>query len=37
LQHLPKKPSTLAGFEPGSSIPQADVMSTAPRRQGPML
>jgi hypothetical protein len=28
------KPYTLAGFEPGSSDPEADVMSTAPRRQG---
>jgi hypothetical protein len=25
---------TLAGFEPGSSVPEADVMSTAPRCQG---
>jgi hypothetical protein len=24
----------LAEFEPGSSIPEADAMSTAPRRQG---
>jgi hypothetical protein len=28
------KPYTLAGFEPGSSVPEANVMSTAPRRQG---
>jgi hypothetical protein len=27
-----KKPYTLAGFEPGSSFPQADAMATAPRR-----
>jgi hypothetical protein len=25
------KPNTLAGFEPGYSIPEADAMSTAPR------
>jgi hypothetical protein len=25
---------TLAGFEPGSSVPEVDAMSTAPRRQG---
>jgi hypothetical protein len=25
---------TLAGFEPGSSVLEADAMSTAPRRQG---
>jgi hypothetical protein len=31
---LPKKPDTLAGFEPGSSVPKAKTMSTAPRRQG---
>jgi hypothetical protein len=24
----------LAGYEPGSSVPEADAMSTAPRRQG---
>jgi hypothetical protein len=30
---FPHKPNTLAGFEPGSSFPQADAMSTAPRRQ----
>jgi hypothetical protein len=29
-----KKPYTLAGFEPGLSDPQADAMTTAPRRQG---
>jgi hypothetical protein len=29
-----KKPNTLAGFEAGSSVPEADAMSTAPRRQG---
>jgi hypothetical protein len=28
------KPYTLAGFEPGSAVPEADAMSTAPRRQG---
>jgi hypothetical protein len=25
---------TLAGFEPGSFVPEANAMSTAPRRQG---
>jgi hypothetical protein len=25
---------TFAGFEPGTSDPEANVMSTAPRRQG---
>jgi hypothetical protein len=28
------KPYTLAGFEPGSAVSEADAMSTAPRRQG---
>jgi hypothetical protein len=28
-----KKPYTLAELEPGSSVPEADAMSTAPRRQ----
>jgi hypothetical protein len=28
------KTYTLAGFEPGSSVPEADAMSTAPRHQG---
>jgi hypothetical protein len=28
------KPYTLAGFEPGSAVFEADSMSTAPRRQG---
>jgi hypothetical protein len=28
------KPYTLAGFEPGSSVPEDDTMSIAPRRQG---
>jgi hypothetical protein len=26
------KPYTQEGFEPGSSVPEADAMSTAPRR-----
>jgi hypothetical protein len=26
---FPKKPNTLAGFEPGSSVPQADAMTSA--------
>jgi hypothetical protein len=29
-----KKTSTLAGFEPGSSVPEVDAMSTAPSNQG---
>jgi hypothetical protein len=33
LLRLPKKPYTLADFEPGSSVPEADAMSSAPRRQ----
>jgi hypothetical protein len=31
------KPYTLAGFEPGSAVSEADAMSTAPRRQGPSI
>jgi hypothetical protein len=31
---FPKKPYTPAGFEPGSSVPMVDAMSTAARRQG---
>jgi hypothetical protein len=31
-----KKRSSLAGFEPGSSDPETDAMSTAPRRPGQM-
>jgi hypothetical protein len=31
---LPKKPYTLAGFEPGSSVLVADAVSTMPRRLG---
>jgi hypothetical protein len=31
--YFPLKPYTLAGFEPGSSDPEADAMSTAPRRR----
>jgi hypothetical protein len=31
---FPKKPYTLAVFEPRSSVPEADTMSTAPCRQG---
>jgi hypothetical protein len=31
---FPKKRYTLAGFEPGSAVSEADAMSTAPRRQG---
>jgi hypothetical protein len=34
LLWFPKKPYTLAGFEPGSFIPEVNAMSTAPRRQG---
>jgi hypothetical protein len=35
LQCFPKNLTyTLAVFEPGSSVPQADAMTTAPRRQG---
>jgi hypothetical protein len=30
---FPLQPYTLAGFEPGSSVPEADAMSTAPRRR----
>jgi hypothetical protein len=29
-----RKPYTLAGFEPRSSVPEADAMSTAPGCQG---
>jgi hypothetical protein len=29
-----KKTFTLAGFEPGCSVLEADAMSTAPRRNG---
>jgi hypothetical protein len=32
IDMFPKKPNTLAGFEPGSSVPEADAMSTASRR-----
>jgi hypothetical protein len=31
---FPLKPCTPAGFEPGSFVPWADAMSTAPRLQG---
>jgi hypothetical protein len=31
---LPENPFTLPGFEPGSSDPVADAMSTAPRHEG---
>jgi hypothetical protein len=31
---FPKKSCTLAGLEPGSSVPQAVAMTTVPRRQG---
>jgi hypothetical protein len=34
LQCFPLKPYTLAGFEPGSSVPEAETMSIAPRPQG---
>jgi hypothetical protein len=34
LLWLPKKPYALAGFEPGSFVPEADVMSAGPRHQG---
>jgi hypothetical protein len=27
-------PKNLAGFEPGSSVPEVDAMFTAPRHQG---
>jgi hypothetical protein len=30
IDMFPKKPNTLAGFEPGSSVPEADAMSTPP-------
>jgi hypothetical protein len=33
MLHVSLKPYTVAGFEPGSSVPEADAMSTAPRRQ----
>jgi hypothetical protein len=29
---FPKKPYTLAGFEPGPAVRKADAMTTAPRR-----
>jgi hypothetical protein len=31
---FPYEPITLAGFEPGSYVPEAEVMSIAPRCQG---
>jgi hypothetical protein len=31
---LSLKTYTLAGFEPGSAVSEADAMSTAPRHQG---
>jgi hypothetical protein len=34
---FPLKPYTLVGFEPGSSVPEVDVMSTAPRRHARAL
>jgi hypothetical protein len=34
LKWFSKKTYTLVGFEPGSSVSEADAMSTAPRRQG---
>jgi hypothetical protein len=37
LLWFPQKPYTLAGFEPGSSVPEADAVSTAPCRQGKNL
>jgi hypothetical protein len=30
---VPKKLYTLAGFEPGPSVPEVDAMATAPRRR----
>jgi hypothetical protein len=33
MLRLPKKPYTLAGFELGYYVPEADAMTTAPRRQ----
>jgi hypothetical protein len=38
-QHCYVYPYTLAGFEPGSSVPQADAMTRAPRHppSGPDL
>jgi hypothetical protein len=30
---FPQKPNILAGFEPGSSVPEADAMSTAPHHK----
>jgi hypothetical protein len=34
---MPIKPYSLAGLESGFSVPEADAMSTAPRRQGNVL
>jgi hypothetical protein len=34
---FPKKPYTLEGFEPGSTVLQAKAMTTAPRRPGPKV
>jgi hypothetical protein len=34
---FPQKPYTLAGFEPGLSIPEVDAISNEPRRQGGYL
>jgi hypothetical protein len=31
IQNCSLKPYSLGGFEPGSSVPEADAMSTAPR------
>jgi hypothetical protein len=36
IAFFPKKPYTLTGFEPLSSVPEADAMSTASRRQSLM-
>jgi hypothetical protein len=32
-----KKTTDMVGFETGSSVPEADALSTAPRRQRPIL
>jgi hypothetical protein len=34
---FPYKPFTLAGFAPGSAVPEAAAMSTAPLRQDKLL
>jgi hypothetical protein len=34
MYDFPQKHYTLAGFEPGSPVPEGDAVSTAPRRHG---